>query len=112
VVCIAWVFFRSEELPYALDYLSAMLGFGPVGHNTDQLQVLILQPDIMLAFVAGMVFATPIYPWLSRTVLIPHLKNWPATNFAVQSFLIFGIFALAILAVASTTYNPFIYFRF
>jgi alginate O-acetyltransferase complex protein AlgI len=112
VVCIAWVFFRAENLPYALDYLSAMLGFGPVGHKADQLQVLILQPDILLAFIAGVVLATPLYPWLSRTWFIPYLRGWPAVNFVVQSFLIFGIFALAIFAVASTTYNPFIYFRF
>ncbi|MDG1945128.1 MAG: MBOAT family O-acyltransferase [Halioglobus sp.] len=112
VVCIAWVFFRAEDLSFALSYTGTMLGFGGGSGSLSQLQNLALQSHILMAFIAGIFLATPIYPWFSRSFVIPVLEGRPRFYFLSQLSLIFSLLAFALLATASTTYNPFIYFRF
>tara|TARA_R110002073_G_scaffold19296_1_gene70597 strand:- start:1542 stop:1883 length:342 start_codon:yes stop_codon:yes gene_type:complete len=112
VVCIAWVFFRAEDLSFALTYTATMLGFGGGSGSLSQLQNLALQSHILMAFIAGIFLATPIYPWFSRSFVIPVLEGRPRFYFLSQLSLIFSLLAFALLATASTTYNPFIYFRF
>lgn len=112
VVCVAWVFFRAEELPYALTYVETMLGFGDRGVVLGQISPLLYQPDLVVALIVGVVLATPIYPWFSKILVNPRIAGMPGLAFASQFFLITGALALSFLAIASTTYNPFIYFRF
>lgn len=112
VVCVAWVFFRAEELPYALSYISAMFGFADRGVAFGQLSPLLYEPDLLVALIVGVVLATPIYPWFSRTFVIPRTTGLPVLYFVAQFSLISAALALSFLAIASTTYNPFIYFRF
>ena len=111
VDCVAWVFFRAEDPTYALGYVGIMLGLGDSDIVLSQLRPL-LQPDLILAFIVGVVLATPIYPWISKTIIIPRLAGKPGLYFSTQFVLISGALALSLLAIASTTYNPFIYFRF
>ena len=112
VVCIAWVFFRAEELPYAVSYVGAMLGLGETGIGLRQVKVLALQPDYLMAFIIGVFLATPIYPWICRHIVAPRLEGRVGLYFFAQSSQIAVALALTLLAVVSTTYNPFIYFRF
>ena len=112
VVCIAWVFFRAEELPEAMSYLAAMLGVGISDTSWVQVRPMILQPDLLVAFIIGLILATPIYTRFSQAVVIPGLEARVGVYFVAQFSLIFSLLFLVLLAVASTTYNPFIYFRF
>lgn len=112
VVCMAWVFFRAEELSYALSYCASMLGLGGGVQVEGQLAVLALQPEYILALTLGVVFSTPVYLNFSLRKVVPVLRANPGWYRVSQAGLIFGLLAINVLAVASTTYNPFIYFRF
>lgn len=112
VVCFAWVFFRAENLPYSLAYASTMLGVADGAPLPGALAMEALQPDIVIAFLLGLVLSTPVYRRLSETWIIPLLQTRPQLYLASQFALVFGLTAASVVSVASTTYNPFIYFRF
>ncbi|MCB1703567.1 MAG: MBOAT family protein [Halioglobus sp.] len=112
VVCFAWVFFRAETLPQAFDYAAVMLGMGEATPVAGFLAGVILKPDILAALLAGAVLAAPVYPWLAFHCCIPVLQRHRGWYFVSQWAFMYGLAALVFLAVASTTFNPFIYFRF
>ena len=118
VVMIAWVFFRAETLPQSLEFLSALGGMNEGNSDLHYLQRY-LDAKVMLVLVSGLVLATPISKWLQSHFLerLKHSHGPLAlatnTGFLVSNLLLLsGLFFLCLLALASTAYNPFIYFRF
>lgn len=114
-VMVGWVFFRSETLAGALDYLRAM--FAPRALSTAlHPAALYLDPVTVLALCAGVVGSMP---WL------PRLASWreavrargdrPALDAALEAAATVAVAALLLvsaLELAAGSYNPFIYFRF
>lgn len=112
VVCVAWVFFRAEGLPQALSYLGVMFGLGDAPPVPGGLQMLALAPDTLLAVLVGILLSTPVYVLFSRRFAFSLQAATPAMYVTTQTVLIVFLFFVSVLAVVSTTYNPFIYFRF
>ncbi len=110
VVVTAWVFFRAEDLPYALQYLEAMYGFGQ-GSGHLYYPVMYLNGEVALMMAVGAVLATPVYPAL-RQVILTRLDRYTTTAYWLVAVPIFGLFLLAASQIAASSYNPFIYFRF
>lgn len=108
MVVIGWVLFRSDSLPHAMQFLSVM--FDPVAGPANTFAVLVNHQNTLAALV-GAVLAMPVLAplkqWLagsgSRIVVATVSVN---LGFAV---LLLGLCSMSIL---SSTYNPFIYFRF
>lgn len=115
VILISWVFFRSANLSDAIVYLKNMFGFN--GWRTDEFmfnQVIYSGFYVFILF-AGMLFSTPIYPALKRKYIsFARKKTIGAITILYMSEVIVltSCMFLCILRVASTTYDPFIYFRF
>ncbi|MBU1004061.1 MAG: MBOAT family protein [Proteobacteria bacterium] len=118
VVLVAWVFFRVETLPEALDYLWTMTGLGGVTAKTMAAGTYLpLEKKLML--VAGIALAVPWAPglaWLRerlgrRCPVLLHTPPLWGTE-TIQTLALMGVLFLSLLHVASATYNPFIYFRF
>ncbi|BBD09357.1 MBOAT family O-acyltransferase [Desulfovibrio ferrophilus] len=118
VVLVAWVFFRVEALPDALDYIGAMAGLGGVTAKTmaagtylPMEKKLMLYAGVLLSIPWALVLAwvrenfSGRYPALLRTP-----PSWGLDT--VQTLALMSILFLSLLHVASATYNPFIYFRF
>jgi len=114
VIIASWVFFRAETLPHAMAYFSAM---GNVSKwQTTALQFArVTSNESIYIFTIGIILTMPVYPWLKN-----HLPC-VSTNGAVKMTslihipkLVFlsALLLLSILKIASSTYNPFIYFRF
>jgi alginate O-acetyltransferase complex protein AlgI len=114
VVTISWVFFRADNLTQALDYLYAMLN--PMNFVTSEFQFLqVVTNESLLVLPIAILLAMPVYPGL---------KNWleQRTRQAVvgtalcidlpRLVLLCSLLFLSLVKVASSTYNPFIYFRF
>ena len=60
VVVTGWVFFRSETLTYALEYLRAM--FSPHRLETTNFQFAqVLSTETLLAFALGLILIMPVY---------------------------------------------------
>ena len=116
VVMTAWVWFRANDLPHALNLFKAMIG----GYSIDVLSIptyLALQPLTIITLVAGGFFALgpgrkecpngPSFQWLPPLIL-----NNSKVLAVADTVMIFGLLLLSVLAVGSGAYNPFLYFRF
>jgi alginate O-acetyltransferase complex protein AlgI len=118
VVMIGWVFFRADDLKHAIMYLKTMFGLhsGGTGYYTVPI---IMNKEVAFVILLGIIGSTPlIRNWLLRpglqiggeTVQVPsYSARWlPAARVAFVSVVL----GLAVMEMASGTYNPFIYFRF
>ena len=111
VVMVAWVFFRSANLDYALNYLKAMFGY-----NDSENYILLLQLNnyVVAMFLLALVFCTNIRPLLERRMN----SRLAGNNALLAGYSVMRYAAYLLLFLYSTTelaqqsYNPFIYFRF
>jgi alginate O-acetyltransferase complex protein AlgI len=118
VVGVGWVFFRSETLPAALDYLAAMSGLNPEIPPA-QMPFVHVDPDVRLAIAAGILFSAPVFqPLRQRIDALGTGSRMKAAGFLAGSVGMIKTLALvlllyaSVLYLASGAYNPFIYFRF
>jgi alginate O-acetyltransferase complex protein AlgI len=114
IVLISWVFFRAENLSQAVAYLSSMTNI--TNWHTSEFQFAqVTSNDSNYLLIMGVLFSLPIYTRLKK-----QLNHFSHNNVARRTSLIYlprlifisSILFLSILKVASSTYNPFIYFRF
>jgi len=102
LVCFAWVFFRSPDLPSALNYLGNMVGLG-------------LRPD-GAALLGGLIYQ----PYYLAMMLVSVWVVWigaPTWNYTRHLHprrvaLILLLFLLSIVMLTTQSFNPFIYFIF
>jgi alginate O-acetyltransferase complex protein AlgI len=114
VVLISWVFFRADTLPLAIDYLSSMVDFSNV-HTTQLQYTQVLSHESVYVFVVGLILATPVYPGLKRYLSRKADKSVTKSALLVdfpRLIVLSSLLFMSVLKVASSTYNPFIYFRF
>ena len=109
VVIVGFVFFRADTLTYALQMLKQMFtGFGPAVGSRVALGVILEQANLyaILVFAFAIIFSYPISKKVSEKM--SGKKMWePVLMFGSMMLLV-----LCILSLASSAYNPFIYFRF
>lgn len=98
LVIIGMAIFRSADINMAYNYLKAMFGFGgETNYFFSRLNYLIIS--------LGLIFSIPWYSYFKIN------KNTLVYKFLVFLFLS-GLFIIDIIILTSSTYNPFIYFRF
>lgn len=105
IVVIGWVIFRSDNLTYAIQYISNMFGLMHIenkdiafdlGYYVDTFEILM--------FVIAILCSVPIFKNILQEKGI--IKNICLNIW----FLI--LFVLSVSAIVATTYNPFLYFKF
>lgn len=114
VVIISWVFFRSETLSDAMIYLSAMTDLTS-WHSLESQITKVTTNESLYVFVAGILFTMPVYNLVKKrlTVFTGNSNTSTVSLIYIPRFLFLtSILFLSILKIASSTYNPFIYFRF
>jgi alginate O-acetyltransferase complex protein AlgI len=102
IVLIAWVFFRAPDLASSLRYLGSLAGLGGTTPGAALIGELIRRPYdlIALALAATIAWGAPqTWDWTRKL-------TWPK---AVACLALLG---LALAAMATQGYNPFIYFIF
>lgn len=112
VVIFGWVLFRADNVSYALGYWKAMLA----SNGIDTVGALeFLKNDVILAIAFGIIFS---FDWRAtyKNYITKHLgKNYHRSFFMYKmaSYLIsFVLLFVSAISIISSTYNPFIYFRF
>ena len=101
IVIIGWVFFSSETLSSAVGFLRSMFGAnGFVSADTGYLLRNNIFPFAVMSLSA-----------LGFFKKLPTLKNVPL-RLAFQAAGYIVVFILCIVFIVSSTYNPFLYFRF
>jgi alginate O-acetyltransferase complex protein AlgI len=124
VVMLAWVFFRSADLPQALQHLRVMFGLGGVS-SMEFLQY--VDPMMIFSLVLGILASAGAFTrltadWRSRKgqsegYLHPGIDDLQIERdggwvLGARFVVLLSIGLLACSQVAAGTYNPFIYFRF
>lgn len=116
VVVIAWVFFRIEVFDDAVAYLKVM--FLPSNERSWQ-SLYYFDTEFILFFSIAIIASTGLF----RLVLIKYwkwMRNKARTSgaaialvsYQLRYLFVIGSLALAVLYIASGSYNPFIYFKF
>ncbi|MGE9213649.1 MBOAT family O-acyltransferase [Exiguobacterium aurantiacum] len=115
VVIIGWVFFRADDFPYAIAYLQTMFGLhgGPL-FDQQALYYLVQYGVVLTIAIIG---ATPIPRIVVGKLLSQELDETKSmtTRRIVGLVRVTGVtvlFFLSISYIVSSTFNPFIYFRF
>jgi alginate O-acetyltransferase complex protein AlgI len=116
VVMAGWVFFRADTVAGATAMLAAMAGAGgsvPAAYAP----AWYWNSEVLLAFIAGVIGATPVMPALARRlsrradeVTGTGTLGWQGSMAAIVVLL--AIFSASLMLSAARSYNPFIYFRF
>jgi alginate O-acetyltransferase complex protein AlgI len=114
VIIASWVLFRSETLTQAMDYFNAMTNIS--NWDTTSFQYAQVIPnEFIFIFITGLIFSLPIYTWLKYQLANSSEKSALIIAFPVffsRLFFLSALLSLSVLKIASSTYNPFIYFRF
>jgi alginate O-acetyltransferase complex protein AlgI len=102
IVLFTWVFFRSPDLSTALSYCATMLGLGPSQAGAGLVAGVIYQPY----YVATVLAAGTIVWAMPQTWDFTRRVTWPKVAATL------GVLLIAITALTTQTFNPFIYFIF
>ena len=102
---IGWVMFRAENMTYAWSYIKNMFGCLDGAKNAYELPYYVGNLEILVAVVSCLC-AVPLFGKIlqidfSRKVLRTAVNVW-----------LMILFVISASAIAASTYNPFIYFRF
>jgi alginate O-acetyltransferase complex protein AlgI len=114
VVIVSWVFFRAETLSQAINYIHAMIDIS--NYQTTYYQfVQVLSYETIYIFLIGTILSVPVYPLIRK--YLARVSNQKAIKIAYlidipRLLILSSLLFLSILKLASSTYNPFIYFRF
>jgi len=102
---IGWVIFRADNMKYAWDYLMNMFGLLHLRPQEFLYTMAYYLDNIeIITFVVAILCAIGLF----KNML--EVKNKVAKGFINAWLLI--LFFLSTITIASSTYNPFIYFRF
>ena len=118
VVMFGWVFFRSDTLTQSISYIKAMLGLG-IGTGIQYNLPMYLNNKVIFILIIGIIGSIPIIPMIEnhfdRLISIKNLRS-RTIILTISYFIVICSLTLILLissmALASGTYNPFIYFRF
>ena len=108
-VFLAWVPFRAGSLSDALRYLGVLAGRGAQVDPTEFLGT--LGPSVVLALFVGIIGSAPVAARL-RERWPQVAQRWAVPLAWLRDGAMVGLLLLSTMQVASSTYNPFIYFRF
>ena len=100
-VLFGFVLFRAESLGVAVHYLGAMFTAGPI---TSAFASCVEGYDLFMLAVAA-VFSLPVIPWVRSRL---GERTSEVAGYAASAALL----VICVISLSSTTFNPFIYFRF
>jgi alginate O-acetyltransferase complex protein AlgI len=102
ILLVTWVFFRSDDLGSALRYCGSMIGLGDPPEGAGLIGGVMYQPYYVLTMcIAALI-----------TWTCPQTWNWTRRLTDWKAAAVFVVFALAVLALTTQAFNPFIYFIF
>jgi alginate O-acetyltransferase complex protein AlgI len=118
IVIAGWVLFRSETFEYARGYFNAMLGNG-TGISKYAVVSIYMNTEFFLCLAIAIVGSTRFFPLIGKlyTSLLAKLplRIGNVLNSVVLGFEMLGILLIMVCAtmyLITSSYNPFIYFRF
>ncbi|MBI5435082.1 MAG: MBOAT family protein [Planctomycetes bacterium] len=115
VVIVGWVLFRADDFGRALEVAGALFGAAPWSSAVRPLAQE-LDSLVVCALLAGALGATPwlatLQAWHRRATEAAERPRLHAALDCCGLVAVVALFWLAAVQLASSAYNPFIYFRF
>lgn len=115
LVMIGWVFFRSESVSHAIQYLGSMIG-ATNANGVEYFTLLYFDLKTLFNLIVGCILATPIANWVAKQlqtkIISPQLRRLQPVLYGGYYSLLLSLFLLSSASLAAGTYNPFIYYRF
>jgi alginate O-acetyltransferase complex protein AlgI len=105
IVVTGWVMFRADTFSEAMEYLGRMFGVSGDGRISLEFHTY-LQREVILIFCVGLFFALIPRHWRRRLWQRIAVRSWISTTVLTLLLL------LCMMYVATSTYSPFLYFRF
>ncbi len=117
VVMVGWVFFRADSFDKAIAFIGKMFSLsGDAGFAN---AASYLTSEVLLYLALAVFFSTnlpkTVYLFLKKyVILLPRIpkRMLNTSQYFISSASLIGIFILCALYLATSSYNPFIYFRF
>lgn len=109
IVTVGWVFFRAENIHFAIQYLYSMIGLNG-NNNLSALPISVYNNKTLLFLFIGIVSSMPLFPLIKSKIANEKYFMF-LKNIVYYSYTI-AILLLSILSLSNNSYNPFIYFRF
>lgn len=106
VVFFGWIFFRTETIAIAWQFIQALFGLHGLVNDVYPLR-LYVSNESLIAFAAGTVFSMPVLFQLRH-----RWQEYPILQGTIRVATLTVLLFLSILRISSGTYDPFIYFRF
>ncbi len=111
IVMLGWVFFRANSFSFSIHYLKVM--FGIEGNGVYDSGTLAYLNDYGTIIIIGIIFSMPVLRFLRAKI---ESKNERILEnnivYTLNSIVYAVLFILCISTLISSTYNPFLYFRF
>ncbi len=106
ITLVGWVFFRSENLPFALDFIGRMFSInsGPVVYMSQKFWIMLII-GVFFGFWGSI---RKIEQWQMKLFA----KEQKLTTLVMMTAASFLLFVISLAAITSSGFNPFIYFRF
>ena len=114
LVIIGWVFFRADTFGKSVEYLGSMFDLSNYS-LTIEVFLSFFSMEAMWAFVFAIIFSTPLCVFVNNKILSASKGNTLKTIFLMmipRLIVLSVLLMLCIFKISSSTYNPFIYFRF
>lgn len=109
VVMIGWVFFRADNLRLAGGYLKSMFGLNQVQNVLFDWNYYLNYFSVFI-LVLAVIFSVVSWNWDREYKM---KKVWMAYAYQITvNTVLLGLFIFSIMVMLTSTYNPFIYFRF
>lgn len=111
VVLIGWVFFRADTIGQAIGFIKVMMGIGE--NPMINQDVFLYMNDYWYIFLAGGIFSTPMIKTLKGMVVRINerfLEN--PVVYGLHGLVLMVCFFMVMIFLISSSYNPFLYFRF
>lgn len=106
LVVISWVFFSADNIHQALCYIKTM--FGGYGNNFYDSKALYILSNNLILLILLAVGCTPLVSKFVKKIVDVRTK----TSAFFETLVMVGIFILVTAYLVSSSYNPFLYFRF
>lgn len=111
IVLIGWIFFRADSIGQGVGFIKVMIGLGTYPMiNKD---VLIYINDYWYIMIASIILSTPIIKRFKDIILKTNerlLQN--SIAYGLHSLMLAICMFIVIILLSSSSYNPFLYFRF
>ncbi len=108
-VFVSFVIFRADTLTQAFGMIVKMFSFTSGDPAADSTVFACISGMTIVSFIFGVILSTPIFKvFREKAASGGHAKAYEYASYAGSLI----VFALAVLALLSSKYNPFIYFRF